>query len=141
MGRPRGGLTGKLHALADAEGHAVRLRLTGGLVHDACDAEVLIADIPHGATPLGGKGYDSTAIRAAADARRIWAIFPTGPAARTLSAFPPALPSRYPAECFFNRITQFRGIATRYDRELANYLAAVKLISARYGTPHYESAP
>jgi transposase len=33
-------------------------------------------------------------------------------------------------ERFFNRIKQFRGIATRYDKDAANYLAAIKLICA-----------
>jgi IS5 family transposase len=48
------------------------LRLTGGQVHDACEAEALIEDIPEGATLLGDKGYDSNAIREAAAARDIW---------------------------------------------------------------------
>ncbi len=32
---------------------------------------------------------------------------------------------------FFNRIKQFRGIATRYDKDPENFLADVKLIAAR----------
>ena len=32
-------------------------------------------------------------------------------------------------ERFFNRIKQFRGIATRYDKDPANFLAAVKLVA------------
>ena len=58
----RGGLTTKLHALVDADGRPVSLRLTGGQVHDACEAEALIEAIPEGATLLGDKGYDSTAV-------------------------------------------------------------------------------
>ena len=53
MGRSRGGLTTKLHALVDADGRPVSLRLTGGQVHDACEAEALIEAIPDGATLLG----------------------------------------------------------------------------------------
>ncbi|WP_307886147.1 transposase [Brucella abortus] len=34
-------------------------------------------------------------------------------------------------ERFFNRIKQFRGIATRYDKRPENYLAAVKLVATR----------
>ena len=34
-------------------------------------------------------------------------------------------------ERFFNRIKQFRGIATRYDKDAANYLAAIKLVCIR----------
>ena len=109
MGRSRGGLTTKLHALVDADGRPVRLRLTGGQVHDACEAEALIGAIPEGATLLGDKGYDSVAIREAAAARNIWANIPNRS----------------------NRIKQFRGIATRYDKDAANYLAAIKLVCIR----------
>jgi len=38
---------------------------------------------------------------------------------------------RNPSERFFNRIKQFRGIATRYEKDAANYLAAIKLICVR----------
>lgn len=69
MGRSRGGLTSKLHALVDVDGRPVSLRLTGGQVHDACEAEALIQGLPQGATPLGDKGYGSNAIREAAAAR------------------------------------------------------------------------
>lgn len=34
-------------------------------------------------------------------------------------------------ERFFNRIKQFRGVATRYDKRQENYLAAVKLVAAK----------
>ena len=34
-------------------------------------------------------------------------------------------------ERFFNRIKQFRGLATRYDRRPDNYLAALKLAAVR----------
>jgi hypothetical protein len=57
MGRSRGGLTSKIHALVDAEGRPIELRLTGGQVHDACEAEALIDAMPEGATLLGDKGY------------------------------------------------------------------------------------
>ncbi|MEN5300448.1 IS5/IS1182 family transposase, partial [Brucella sp. TWI559] len=34
-------------------------------------------------------------------------------------------------ERFFNRLKHYRGIATRYDKTPANFLAAVKLIAVR----------
>ncbi|MEM8752757.1 MAG: IS5/IS1182 family transposase, partial [Pseudomonadota bacterium] len=34
-------------------------------------------------------------------------------------------------ERFFNRIKQFRGLATRYDRNPDNFLAAIKLAAIR----------
>jgi len=34
-------------------------------------------------------------------------------------------------ERFFNKLKQFRGIATQYDKNPDNFLAAIKLVSAR----------
>ena len=133
MGRSRGGLTSKLHALVDADGRPVSLRLTGGQVHDACEAEALIEAIPEGATLLGDKGYDSNAIaREAAAARNVWANIPNRSNRKQHFAFSPWLyKQRNLVERFFNRIKQFRGIATRYDKDPANFLAAIKLICVR----------
>nr|WP_255326053.1 IS5 family transposase [Sphingobium sp. 15-1] len=132
MGRSRGGLTTKLHALVDANGRPVSLRLTGGQVHDACEAEALIEAIPEGATLLGDKGYDSIVIREAAAARNIWANIPNRSNRKQRFGFSSWLyRQRNLVERFFNRIKQFRGIATRYEKDAANYLAAIKLICVR----------
>jgi transposase len=116
MGRSRGGLTTKLHSLVDADGRPVGLRLTGGQVHDACEAEALIEAIPEGASLLGDKGYDSTAIRGAAAARNIWANIPDRKQRCGFSSW--LYRQRNLVERFFNRIKQFRGIAARYDKDL-----------------------
>jgi transposase len=42
-------------------------------------------------------------------------------------------------ERFFNEIKQCRGVATRYDKLAANYLAFVKLASIRIGLRVHES--
>jgi transposase len=42
-------------------------------------------------------------------------------------------------ERFFNKIKQCRGVATRYDKLAANYLAFVKLASIRIGLRVHES--
>lgn len=42
MGRSRGGLTTKIHALVDANGRPIMLKLTKGQAHDgACAADML----------------------------------------------------------------------------------------------------
>ena len=132
MGRSRGGLSSKLHALVDAEGRPVGLRLTGGQVHDACEAEALIVDIPEGATLLGDKGYDNNANRDAAAARGVWANIPNRSNRKQRYGFSSWLyRQRNLVERFFNRIKQFRGIATCYDKDPANFMAAVKLVCIR----------
>jgi len=77
MGRSRGGLTSKIHALVDADGRPVALRLTGGQVHDSQEAEALLEAMPEGATLLADKGYDSNAIREVAARKNVWANIPS----------------------------------------------------------------
>lgn len=132
MGRSRGGLTSKIHALVDAEGRPVTLRLTGGQVADCAEAEVLIDGLGEGDILLADKGYDNNAIRAKAAQRKAWANIPPKANRKGTFAFSRwVYRQRNLVERFFNRIKQFRGIATRYDKRPENYLAAVKLVAAR----------
>ncbi|EXL04711.1 transposase [Brucella anthropi] len=132
MGRSRGGLTSKIHALVDAEGRPVTLRLTAGQVADCREAEALIDALGEGDILLADKGYDSDAIRAKARERKAWANIPPKANRKGTFAFSAWLyRQRNLVERFFNRIKHFRGIATRYDKDPANYLAAVKLVAAR----------
>lgn len=132
MGRSRGGLTSKIHALVDANGRPVTLRLTGGQVADCREADALLDVLGEGDILLADKGYDSDAIRAKAKERKAWAnIPPKANRKGTFSFSAWVYRQRNLVERFFNRIKHFRGIATRYDKDPANYLAAIKLISTR----------
>lgn len=46
IGRTKGGLNSKLHAVCDGQGRPVRLHLTAGQVSDFKGADVLLADLP-----------------------------------------------------------------------------------------------
>jgi len=132
MGRSRGGLTSKIHALVDTNGRPVALRLTGGQVHDSQEAEALLDAMPQGATLLADKGYDSNAIREAAARKNVWANIPSRSNRKQRFPFSGWLyRQRNLVERFFNHIKHSRGIATRYDKCPDNYLAAVKLICPR----------
>lgn len=132
MGRSRGGLTSKIHALVDADGRPVTLRLTGGQVHDSREAEALLEGVDEGTTLLADKGYDSDAIRDLLVQKKGWANIPAKSNRKRSFAFSGWLyRQRNLVERFFNRIKQFRGIATRYDKDPANFLAAVKLVATR----------
>ena len=48
-----------------------------------------------------------------------------------LSFQPTVYRQRNLVERFFSKLKQFRGIATRYDKDPMNFLAAVKLAAAR----------
>ena len=132
MGRSRGGLTTKIHALVDAEGRPVRLELTAGQAADAPMAEKLLSDLKPGATLLADRAYDTNAIRTFAKERRAWANIPPKANRKDTFSFSRwVYRQRNLVERFFNRIKHMRGLATRYDRRADNYLAALKLVAVR----------
>ena len=63
MGRSRGGLTSKIHAVVDTNGLPVRLALTAGEAHDNRLAEKLLSRLRSGAMLLADRGYDADWIR------------------------------------------------------------------------------
>ena len=131
MGRSRGGLTSKIHAVVDSNGLPVRLALSPGEAHDVRLAGMLLAD----------RGYDADWIRELAMKKGAWANIPPKSNRSDPICFRPYLyRARNQVERFFNRIKQCRRVATRYDRLAANYLAFVQLASIRLWLRLNESA-
>lgn len=132
MGRSRGGLTTKIHALVDANGLPIRLKLTEGQAHDGRSADDLVEEIGNGQILLADRGYDSDRLRANLAERGAWANVKPMPNRKRAPAFSPFL-YRYRnlVERFFSKIKHFRAIATRFEKHDANYLALVKLAAAR----------
>lgn len=132
MGRSRGGLTTKIHALVDAEGRPIRLALTPGQAGDAPAALGLIDGLTPGSILIADRAYDTNAIRDCATASGAWANIPPRVIRKGTFAFSRFLyRERQLVERFFNRIKHFRGIATRYDRRPDNFLAAITLAAIR----------
>ncbi len=100
-----------------------------GQVADCSQAEGLMACVKEGGTLLADKAYDTDAIRKTAADLKIWANIPPKSSRKDAFAFSPWV--YHLVERFFNRIKHYRGIATRYDKNPANFLAAVKLIAIR----------
>ena len=69
MGRSRGGLTTKVHALVDARGLPIRMVLTAGHVHDSQAVPALLGDLSPHSVVLADKGYDADWIRSMIEAR------------------------------------------------------------------------
>ena len=140
MGRSRGGLTTKIHALVDAEGRPVALKLTEGQAHDGRSAADMLAGLGKGQVLLADRAYDSNALRTTMTAQGAWANIK--PVSRRVDkpAFSPFL-YRYRnlVERFFNKLKHFRAVATRYEKSPENYLAVVKLASIRIWLRTYES--
>lgn len=63
MGRSRGGLTTKIHALVDARGLPITLKLTPGQAHDGRSAASMLDTLGGGDVPLADRAYDSDALR------------------------------------------------------------------------------
>jgi transposase len=132
MGRSRGGLTTKIHALVDASGLPIALKLTEGQAHDGRSAEDMLSSLSAGQILLADRAYDSDALRQTLHQRGAWANVKPMPGRVNIPAFSPFL-YRYRnlVERFFNKLKHFRAVATRYDKRPENYLASVKLASVR----------
>lgn len=132
MGRSRGGLTTKIHALVDGQGRPIKLHLTAGQKSDIESAEGLIADLPEGAMLLADKGYDANTLREAVAAKKAFANIPPRANRKNPICFSKHLyKARNLIERFFNKIKHYRRIATRYDKLAENYAAALKLVAVR----------
>jgi transposase len=131
IGRSRGGLSTKIHALVDALGNPLAFRLTAGQTHDLVGADALLPQMAADRL-IADKAYD-------ADAR---VLEPLARAGKT-AVIPPRsnrlIPrdfdrelykERHLIENFFCKLKQFRAIATRYDKTAQNFLAAIHLAAA-----------
>jgi transposase len=94
--------------------------LTGGEAHDCPIAERLIRRVKPAKRMLGDKAYDSAELREELDERGTKPVIPNQRLYRL----------RWRIENAFNRLKDFRRVATRYDRLALNYLASVCLAAA-----------
>jgi transposase len=132
MGRSRGGLTTKVHALVDAEGRPIALKLTEGQAHDGRSAADMFDTVQAGHILLADRAYDSDALRDALLKRGAWGNIRLMPNRKNRPAFSAWLYRyRNAVERFFNKLKHFRAVATRYDKRDDNFLASVKLASLR----------
>jgi len=132
MGRSRGGLSTKIHALVDANGLPITIKLSEGQAHDGKTAADMLDDIAPGQILLADRAYDSDALRAALREKGAWANVKPMPGRVNIPAFSPFLyRHRNLVERFFSKIKHFRAIATRYDKHDLNFLASVKLAALR----------
>ena len=109
MGRSRGGLTTKIHAVVDASGLPLRFALSPGQAHDSTLAGPLLDDrLPPDAFVLADKAYDAEWIRAMIEAQDAVPIIPDRSSATTPHAFSRVLyRMRNRVERFFNKLKQF----------------------------------
>lgn len=131
LGRSRGGRNTKIHALADAKGRLIAILLTGGEAHDCPVAERLIRRVERPKRILGDKAYDSAELREELTEHGTKPVIPNRSNRKQPFSFNKRLYKlRWRIEAAFNRIKDFRRIATRYDKLARNYLASVCLAAA-----------
>jgi len=140
MGRSRGGLSTKIHALVDALGRPIRLKLTAGQAHDGRSAADMFGTVRAGQVLLADRAYDSDGLHETLAARGAVANIRLMPNRVKTFVFDAELyKARNLVERFFNKLKHFRAVATRYDKRDDNYLASVQLASIRTWLRSYES--
>jgi transposase len=148
IGRSRGGVTTKAHALVDGQGRPMVLLVSAGQAGDSPMLPVLLEELrvdrigpgrPR-TTPealRADKAYSARAHRAMLRSRRIKAVIPeradqianrarkgrTG--GRPVDFDAADYKNRNVIERFFNRIKNWRGIATRYDKHAVVYRGGI----------------
>ena len=128
IGRTKGGLNSKLHAVINDEGKPIILALTAGQVSDHVGAKIVYPALPKATTLIADKGYDSDAWRAALKAMRITACIPPIASRKSPVHFDKtAYKQRHKVDNAFNRLKDWRRIATRYDRCADLFLSAITI--------------
>jgi transposase len=131
IGRSKGGLSTKIHAIVDALGNPTGFFLTQGQASDLQGADVLLPQIEAQAV-LADKASDAqerviTPLRE----REIEVVIPPKKNRVTPRPYDKVLyQARHLIENFFAKIKQFRGIATRYDKRSVNFLGGIYLAAS-----------
>lgn len=141
LGRSQGGFSTKIHLRCDGNGLPITVLLSVGERHEAVVFEQLMEQ---GAVKRDGagrprvrpkrvsgdKGYSSGKIRRYLRRRGIRITIPRKDNERRRGKFDKALyRQRNRVERCFNRLKQYRRIATRYEKKAVNYLAMLTIAS------------
>ena len=128
IGRTKGGLNSKLHAVINEAGKPVVMALTAGQVSDHIGAKIVYPALPGSRRLIADKGYDSDEWRAALKAMGIEPCIPPKSNRKTAIPFDKTLyKQRHRIENTFAKIKDWRRIATRYDRCADIFMAAITL--------------
>ena len=128
MGRTKGGLNTKIHALVNARSQALVIALSAGNEADISLAEELTECLPEDSTLIADKAYDSSTLRHAAGAKGVKTCIPARSNRTTTVPFSPtAYRRRHRIENFFERIKRYRRVATRYDKLAETFLGFICL--------------
>jgi len=123
--------------MVDARG----LPLAPGQASDKAAVAELLAAHPAPGDVVADRGYDARAVLDLIAARGGRGHIPTQRDRKVQRTVDPALyRQRNLVERFFNKLKNFRAIATRYEKSARNYLAAILTACSRLWLRFYESA-
>jgi transposase len=113
--------------LCDSLGCPLKFIVTGGQVHDVTQAELLL-DKQQGDYVIADKGYDSSMLVKYIEGRGFVPIIPARSNRRCPRPYDKELyRERNIIERTFNKLKQFRRIATRFEKTVINFMALLYL--------------
>jgi transposase len=129
LGRSRGGFGTKIHAAVSGLMLPVRILLTAGQEADVTQAEGLIEGLPIEVV-IGDKGYDSDRLVGLIRGKGAKAVIPPRSNRNERREYDEEqYKDRNLGERFWQKVKQFRRVATRYEKTARNFLAFVHLAS------------
>ena len=121
------GLNTKLHLAVDAHGMPVRAIITQGTTAD-CTQAVALIDGFTAENLLADKGYDTDTILAQAEKQGMVSVIPPKKNRKEQRDYDKELyKARHLVENAFLHLKRWRGIATRYAKNTASFLAAIQI--------------
>jgi putative transposase len=127
LGRSRGGFSTKLSAATDALGNPCRLLAGPGHENDMVKGLDLIDGVKPEAV-LADRAYDADRLMDAILDVGAEPVIPPRRHRKHQHAYDKVLyKERNVIERFFNKLKQFRRVATRYDKLLTNFMGSVKI--------------
>lgn len=128
IGRTKGGMNTKLHAVSDANGRPISFFMTAGQVSDYTGAAALLDTLPKAQWMLADRGYDADWFRDALQEKGITPCIP-GQKIRnkTVKYDKRRYKRRNRIEIMFGRLKDWRRVATPYDRCPKAFFSAVAL--------------
>ena len=115
----------------DALGNPIELYLTPGNINDCSVAVDVLSNVElEGSVVMGDKAYGTNEIRNYIESRGAsYCIPPKSNTAEPWECDFYQYKERHLVECFFNKLKEFRRIATRYEKLSRNFLSFALLAS------------
>jgi transposase len=127
IGKTRGGWGTKIHALVDGLGYPIDCKITEGQVHD-CEIAITLLEGKESKYVIADKGYDTNRIREHLKATNREAVIPNNENRSLKYKYDKHIyKERFQVERLFQKLKEWRRIATRYEKSLIMYQGMVAI--------------